>query len=120
VSFAKHANWLAAAIVLHSAAALAQQAKPQAPHQPSITWEKMPRMRLEQQYAGPLKDTVLQRWEDPETGLVCYVYLPFTVAHAAPNESGYVPYGPNTIGSISCVQPAKPSSRPAGRSAPRR
>jgi hypothetical protein len=121
LSLAKHVKWLAAAIVLHSAAALAQQAQPQAPQQQALTWEKMPGMQLEQQYAGPLKDTAIQRWRDPQSGFTCYLYLPFTVTHTPPSGNGYVQYGANTIGSISCVQPvpaARPSPPPARRAAP--
>jgi hypothetical protein len=121
LSFAKHVKWIAAATVLYSAAALAQQAQPQAPQQQALTWEKMPRMQLEQQYAGPLKDTVLQRWRDPQSGFTCYVYLPFTVAHTPQSGGGYVQYGPNMIGSISCVQPEKGpvASAPAAKSSPK-
>src|SRR5262249_18601894 len=44
-------------------------------------WEKLPRMQLERQFAGPLQDTVIQRWRDPVDGTVCYVYLPITAPH---------------------------------------
>lgn len=146
LSFAKRVAWLAAAAVLYSAAALAQQAQPQAPQpqpqpqpqapqpqapqpqaqapqQQGPAWAKMPRMQLEQQYAGPLQDTILQRWRDPQSGFTCYMYLPIVVAHTTPTETGYVQYGPNTIGSVSCVQPvvapaAKSSPAPAKRAAP--
>jgi hypothetical protein len=66
-------------------------------------WQSMPRMQLDGQYAGPLYDTIVQRWRDPDTGTLCYLYLPITVAHTPPPQQGYVKYGPNTIGSISCV-----------------
>jgi hypothetical protein len=98
----------------------AQQPPAQEAQQP-IVWEKMPRMALQQMYAGPLKDTIIQRWRDPETNLICYVYLPITAAHSAPAANSYVQYGPNVIGSISCLSaPAAAPARPAAstRSAP--
>ena len=85
---------------------------------PPVTWEKMPRMLLQQQYAGPLKDTTIQRWRDPETNLICYVYLPFTAAHSPPSASSYVQYGPNVIGSISCVSPPPAATRPTAAAKP--
>lgn len=60
-------------------------------------------MELQGQYAGPLRDTIIQRWRDPRDGTVCYIYLPITVSHTPPPETGYVKYGPNAIGSISCM-----------------
>ncbi len=64
-------------------------------------------MQLDRQFAGPLRDTIVQRWRDPVDGTVCYIYLPITAAHSAPTPSGYVEYGANVIGSISCLEPAK-------------
>lgn len=73
-------------------------------------WSKLPRMQLERQFAGPLQDTIIQRWRDPEDGTVCYIYLPITAAHSPPTPSGYVQYGSNTIGTMSCMAgPAKPA-----------
>ena len=66
-------------------------------------WHEMPRMELEAQYAGPLQDTIVQRWRDPDNGTICYIYLPITVAHTPAQDGGYVRYGANTIGSINCV-----------------
>jgi hypothetical protein len=95
--------------------ALAQQPTQQAPAQPPVqqqaatpqssgpAWTQLPRMQLERQFAGPLQDTLIQRWRDPVDGSVCYVYLPITAAHSPPTASGYVQYGANVIGSISCV-----------------
>lgn len=60
-------------------------------------------MALEAQFKGPLKDTIIQRWQDPNTGTVCYVYLPVIVQHSPPTPTGYVQYGANGIGSISCL-----------------
>lgn len=88
-----------------------------------VEWAKMPRMQLERQYAGPLADTVIQRWRDPGDGTVCYVYLPINVPHSAQTQSGYVQYGPANIGSISCMpgsgQPA-PSAAAPNTAQPRR
>jgi hypothetical protein len=94
-------------------AAVAQQ-----PQQQSTDWAKLPRMTLERQFAGPLQDTIVQRWRDPVDGMICYIYLPITAAHSPPTQSGFVQYGPNTIGSISCLQEARSqvtekSTRPA-------
>jgi hypothetical protein len=60
-------------------------------------------MTLEAQFKGPLKDTVIQRWTDSDTGVTCYIYLPVVVQHSAPTPTGYVQYGANGIGSISCA-----------------
>jgi len=62
------------------------------------------RMVLKAQYTGPLKDTIVQRWEDPATGNTCYIYLPVVVQHSPPTPTGFVQYGANGIGSISCVK----------------
>ncbi|KPF98104.1 hypothetical protein IP86_12540 [Rhodopseudomonas sp. AAP120] len=66
-------------------------------------WSKLPRMQLERQFAGPLQDTVVQRWRDPADGTICYLYLPISAPHSPPTPSGYVQYGSATIGSISCM-----------------
>jgi len=60
-------------------------------------------MKLESQYAGPLRDTIIQRWRDPTDGTICYIYLPILVQHGA-GPNGLVQYGPNGIGSISCLR----------------
>jgi hypothetical protein len=86
--------------------------------EPPVVWERLPRMLLQQQYAGPLKDTLIQRWRDPETNLICYVYLPITAAHSPPTATSYVQYGPNVIGSISCVSPQAEASRPTAVAKP--
>lgn len=93
-----------------------QQPQPQ-PQQP-LTWNQLPRMVLERQFAGPLQDTIVQRWRDPVDGTVCYIYLPITAPHSPPTQSGYVQYGANTIGSISCAPPLQPPPRPATPAAP--
>jgi hypothetical protein len=82
-------------------------------------WAAMPRMELQAQYAGPLRDTIIQRWRDPKYGTICYLYLPILVEHAPPRKNGgYVTYGANTLGSISCLpQPdiLQPAPHPKGR-----
>ena len=120
--------WVGAAIaftMLCCGTAMAQQPPAQQTPQPAaappVIWEQLPRMLLQQQYAGPLKDTLIQRWRDPETNLICYIYLPFTAAHSAPTPTSYVLYGPNAIGSISCVSaPTVPAAatRPTAAAKP--
>jgi len=73
----------------------------------------MPRMQLERQFAGPLQDTVIQRWRDPVDGTICYLYLPISVQHTPTTATGFVQYGPNSIGSINCIPPNPPAA--AGR-----
>jgi hypothetical protein len=60
-------------------------------------------MSLQAQFKGPLQDTVIQRWHDPQTGATCYVYLPVVVQHSPPTPTGYIQYGANGIGSIACL-----------------
>ncbi|MBN9548416.1 MAG: hypothetical protein J0H31_05910 [Alphaproteobacteria bacterium] len=83
----------------------------------SASWSNLPRMQLERQFAGPLQDTIVQRWRDPDDGTVCYIYLPITAQHSSPTESGFVQYGPNIIGTISCLQggPPKPAQPGAAK-----
>jgi hypothetical protein len=132
--------WLLAGICLLPAAAAAQQPQQQPqpqqpqPQQPqpqqapqqqqSNTWSQLPRMQLERQFAGPLQDTIIQRWRDPADGTICYIYLPITAQHSPPGPAGFVQYGGNIIGSISCLAPhsAAPHtahSPPAKKTAPR-
>jgi hypothetical protein len=73
----------------------------------------MPHMQLERQFAGPLEDTIIQRWRDPEDGTVCYIYLPITAQHSPPTVNGFVQYGANSIGSISCFAAGVPPKHPA-------
>ena len=98
---------IAATVAAAPLAASAQQTPGEA-----STWAKMPRMQLERQFAGPLQDTIVQRWRDPRDNTICYIYLPITAAHSAPTHAGFVQYGGNTIGSISCFaargEPVKP------------
>jgi hypothetical protein len=75
---------------------------------PAQNWEGFPMMILEQVFRGPLRDTVIQRWRDPVNSIICYVYLPISAPLAAPQPgSNFVQYGPNIIGSISCVNPTQ-------------
>jgi hypothetical protein len=84
-------------------------------------WAKLPRMQLERQFAGPLQDTLVQRWRDPADGTICYIYLPITAEHSPPTQSGYVQYGANIIGSISCIAAPVPAPTHVPQtSAPRR
>lgn len=91
--------------------ATAQPAPVTGAPKPASQWNQYPRMQLERTYAGPLQDTIVERWRDPIDGSVCFIYLPVTAQHSAPLPSGFVQYGSNTIGSISCV--AAPSRAPA-------
>ena len=98
--------------------AFAQQQRAQPPQQ------ELPRMQLERQFAGPLQDTLIQRWRDPVDGTICYLYLPISAPHSR-TASGYVQYGANTIGAISCtvapgeaVPPARPSATPTAPPSP--
>ena len=103
---------------------LLAQREPQ--EQQPVTWERMPHMQLEAEYAGPMKDTTIQRWRDPGLNVVCYLYLPFTAQHSPPTATGYVQYGANTIGSISCLPvlasapPKPPGPAPSAKVPPPR
>ena len=88
---------------------LAPSTKAVAPPSPVL-----PPMQLTGQFGGPLKDTAIQRFVDPETGVVCYLYTPYTVSTAR-NEHGQLVYNANTIGNISCVAPWKQGNPPAQR-----
>ncbi len=87
-------------------------------------WEGFPTMTLELVFRGPLRDTIIQRWRDPVNSIICYVYVPISAPLvAAQPGSAYVQYGPNTIGSISCVNPTQlvqlaPPSEAARQAAP--
>lgn len=70
---------------------------------------KLAPLTLTKQFAGPLQDTTIQRFVDSETGVLCYLYTPYTVRNAR-DESGNIVYGANNIGSISCVAPWKEGS----------
>jgi hypothetical protein len=103
---------LAAALI---AAGGAQAQSPSPPR--DATWAGYPRMVLERTYAGPLQDTIIERWRDPIDGDVCFLYLPITAQHSAPTANGFVQYGANVIGSISCVPgpPQRAGTPPANR-----
>jgi len=112
-----------AIVLLASGPALAQQATPGAqqapPGQRLPPWNTLPRMQLERQFAGPLQDTIVQRWLDPVDGSVCYFYIPITAPHSAPTDIGYVQYGSNTIGSVSCIAGRPSAPPPPPKQAPR-
>jgi hypothetical protein len=120
----RHARWRQRSAVLallfaavSSHGAMAQQSAPASPpaeqqFQQSPEWSKLPRMQIERQFAGPLQDTVIQRLRDPVDGTVCYLYLPISVAHSPATATGFVQYGPNTIGTINCVPAAAGSRAP--------
>ncbi|NKC33402.1 hypothetical protein [Falsiroseomonas selenitidurans] len=81
-------------------------AAPATPAQPGAAprgWETFTPMVLERVFRGPLRDTLVQRWRDPVDGAICFIYLP--ISAAAAGQGPYLIYGPNTIGSISCVAP---------------
>lgn len=107
---------LAVAAAIGCAPAAAQQPAQSPPQQAPSEWAKLPHMQLERQFAGPLQDTIVQRWRDPADGTICYIYLPITAAHSAPTANGYVQYGANSIGSISCVaEPGNGARHPPSR-----
>jgi hypothetical protein len=105
----RYMSWFGAAAWLLPLPAAGQQ-------QQTVEWAKLPPIQLERQYAAPLQDTVIQRWRDPVDGTICYIYLLIRVVHSSPTGSGYVQYGPNTIGSMSCVA-ASPAAAPPSTSA---
>jgi hypothetical protein len=131
--YAPRAAFLIAAAAIPAAAqqqapapAQPQQAAPpqQQQFQQSQEWSKLPKMQLERQFAGPLQDTVVQRLRDPVDGTVCYLYLPISVVHSPTTATGFVQYGSNGVGSISCAQGAPlttgSTTRPAAPLARRR
>ena len=64
-------------------------------------------MLLEKVYRGPLRDTIIQRWRDPIDGSVCFLYIPISTPLLPVPAEGYMQYGPNQIGSISCIHPTQ-------------
>lgn len=111
---------LAAILGAGAAWYLARPGEPQAsppvaaPAAPVPEHPALPRMQVIAQYGGPLQDTLIQRLRDPIDGTTCYLYLPIAVHHTRPGaETGYVEYGANTVGSISCfATPPRPSAKP--------
>jgi hypothetical protein len=89
---------------LHRDAFAAHEASVAAPRAGEADPTQIGHMILKAQFTGPLKDTVVQRWEDPATGNTCYIYLPVVVQHSPPTPTGFVQYGANGIGSISCLK----------------
>jgi len=90
---------------------------PSAQFQQSPEWANLPKMVLERQFSGPLQDTVIQRLRDPVDGTVCYLYLPISAPHSPTTSTGFVQYGPNVIGSVSCM-PGRPGPAPTSAPAP--
>jgi hypothetical protein len=87
--------------VLLSAPAQAQQP-------PAQGWDNFPPMILEQVFRAPLRDTIIQRWRDPANSIICYLYVPISTPFSQAQPGiGFVQYGANTIGSISCVNPTQ-------------
>jgi len=85
-----------------------------APPAPIPVHPALPRMQVIAQFGGPLQDTLIQRLRDAIDGTTCYVYLPIAVHHAPPNPAtGYVEYGANTVGSISCFATPQARTPPA-------
>ena len=111
-----HAGWL---LGLMAASAWAQPpAHPEAPASSapvpavappaaSAEWSSFPVMLLEKIYRGPLRDTIVQRWRDPIDGSVCFLYIPISTPMLPQPAEGYMQYGANQIGSISCVHPTQ-------------
>ena len=66
---------------------------------------ELPLMELQAQYQGPFEDTIIQRWRDPIDGRVCYLYIPSQVNRDRRDDSPFLDYGANAIGSISCMAP---------------
>lgn len=89
---------------LHREAFTPREASVAAPQTGPSDPAQVGHMILKAQFTGPLKDTVVQRWEDPATGNTCYIYLPVVVQHSPPTPTGFVQYGANGIGSISCLK----------------
>jgi hypothetical protein len=114
----RYKNLLVVASCFFTLSAMAEQQQVQPRQQQPAEWSKLPRMQLERQFAGPLQDTLIQRWRDPVDGTICYLYLPMLGTHSAPTASGYVEYGANTIGSISCNLAPRPSAAPTARPSP--
>lgn len=75
-------------------------------------WASLPSMQVEAYYRAPLADTMIQRLRDPIDGSVCFLYVPIEAQHSRRGTSGYVSYGSNTIGSLSCFPNPESASRP--------
>jgi hypothetical protein len=65
-------------------------------------WSSLPSMQIEAYYRAPLVDTMIQRLRDPIDGSVCFLYVPIEAQHSRRGASGYVSYGSNNIGALSC------------------
>lgn len=67
----------------------------------------MPQMIVERIYRAPFRDTIIERLRDTVDGTICFLYLPISAPYSAVPSQGYAQYGPNAIGSISCVHPTQ-------------
>jgi hypothetical protein len=84
------------------------------------TWSSLPSMQIEAYYRAPLADTMIQRLRDPIDGSVCFLYVPIEAQHSRRGASGYISYGSNSIGSLSCFpNPDSVRSPPLAVAAPR-
>ena len=62
-------------------------------------------LKLEKNFPGPFRDTIIQRWVDQKNGVVCYLYIPVVAEPSkVATEKTLRVYGPNYIGSISCLK----------------
>jgi hypothetical protein len=61
---------------------------------------------------------VIQRLRDPVDGTICYLYLPISAPHSPAGATGFVQYGNNIIGSISCQPAPRAAYAPVKRSTP--
>lgn len=93
---------------------------PASPAASGPAWNNLPAMQLEAYYRAPLADTMIQRFRDPIDGAICYLYVPIQAPHGPRGASGYVSYGANTIGSLSCFanpNAGRAETRPAAAAA---
>jgi hypothetical protein len=125
VRWIAHASQAVAGVLIGLTVAGIAQAQPQtgAPASPAVdsksppssggtpaagaVWGNFPVMLLEKVYRGPLRDTIIQRWRDPTDGSVCFLYIPISTPLLPQPAEGYMQYGPNQIGSISCIHPTQ-------------
>ncbi|NHK28894.1 hypothetical protein FF098_013310 [Parvularcula flava] len=113
---------IAVACNQETSSANAQQPEEAAEEAPQREYPPKPQfqpMELQAQYQGPFEDTVIQRWRDPVDGSVCYLYIPAQVSREQRDDSPFLDYGSNNIGSISCItQQLALRSVPAQQGAP--
>ena len=66
-------------------------------------WSSAPHMIFEREFAGPVTDTIIRRWRDPDNGAQCYIYAPISAKVAGLAAAGPAGYKADAIGSISCI-----------------